>query len=133
MNVKIKHACFARTFPGLSHETPIHASMLCQLPSSMSPSLILWGLVRATCTIAKYTYCCRYCCHCCVSSAQPAIASYQQVRVAASFYVNITKRNSSLRHVTRNAFANSDYFGSCLLYTSPSPRDLSTSRMPSSA
>ena len=24
-------------------------------------------------------------------------------------------------------------FGSCLLYTSPSPRDLSTSRMPSSA
>ena len=26
-----------------------------------------------------------------------------------------------------------DLFGSCLLYTSPSPRDLSTSRMPSSA
>ena len=26
-----------------------------------------------------------------------------------------------------------DVFGSCLLYTSPSPRDLSTSRMPSSA
>ena len=25
------------------------------------------------------------------------------------------------------------HFGSCLLYTSPSPRDLSTSRMPSSA
>ena len=25
------------------------------------------------------------------------------------------------------------YIGSCLLYTSPSPRDLSTSRMPSSA
>ena len=25
------------------------------------------------------------------------------------------------------------YVGSCLLYTSPSPRDLSTSRMPSSA
>ena len=25
------------------------------------------------------------------------------------------------------------YFGACLLYTSPSPRDLSTSRMPSSA
>ena len=24
-------------------------------------------------------------------------------------------------------------FGNCLLYTSPSPRDLSTSRMPSSA
>ena len=27
----------------------------------------------------------------------------------------------------------SDYFKLCLLYTSPSPRDLSTSRMPSSA
>ena len=26
-----------------------------------------------------------------------------------------------------------ELFGSCLLYTSPSPRDLSTSRMPSSA
>ena len=26
-----------------------------------------------------------------------------------------------------------DYLGTCLLYTSPSPRDLSTSRMPSSA
>ena len=26
-----------------------------------------------------------------------------------------------------------DYAGICLLYTSPSPRDLSTSRMPSSA
>ena len=26
-----------------------------------------------------------------------------------------------------------DFFKSCLLYTSPSPRDLSTSRMPSSA
>ena len=27
----------------------------------------------------------------------------------------------------------SDQYGDCLLYTSPSPRDLSTSRMPSSA
>ena len=36
--------------------------------------------------------------------------------------------------VTANAQAqNSDYDISCLLYTSPSPRDLSTSRMPSSA
>ena len=29
--------------------------------------------------------------------------------------------------------ANIDRSGACLLYTSPSPRDLSTSRMPSSA
>ena len=28
---------------------------------------------------------------------------------------------------------NSNDYGGCLLYTSPSPRDLSTSRMPSSA
>ena len=43
----------------------------------------------------------------------------------------------------RNGFVGSDFtlpsyttvrlFGDCLLYTSPSPRDLSTSRMPSSA
>ena len=30
-------------------------------------------------------------------------------------------------------FENCNYAGICLLYTSPSPRDLSTSRMPSSA
>ena len=30
-------------------------------------------------------------------------------------------------------FENKDYGFTCLLYTSPSPRDLSTSRMPSSA
>ena len=35
---------------------------------------------------------------------------------------------------TRDAiWFNRVYFNSCLLYTSPSPRDLSTSRMPSSA
>ena len=40
---------------------------------------------------------------------------------------------------TQQKFFNPDeaenfyYFGTCLLYTSPSPRDLSTSRMPSSA
>ena len=33
----------------------------------------------------------------------------------------VLKRNATQRH------------GACLLYTSPSPRDLSTSRMPSSA
>ena len=33
---------------------------------------------------------------------------------------------------TRRHTSVSDYF-TCLLYTSPSPRDLSTSRMPSSA
>ena len=32
-----------------------------------------------------------------------------------------------------NGFVRNDHWGNCLLYTSPSPRDLSTSRMPSSA
>ena len=32
-----------------------------------------------------------------------------------------------------NVYADSAEFNACLLYTSPSPRDLSTSRMPSSA
>ena len=34
---------------------------------------------------------------------------------------------------TKLTGATNDYKKSCLLYTSPSPRDLSTSRMPSSA
>ena len=34
---------------------------------------------------------------------------------------------------TRSTAAEFDEYGICLLYTSPSPRDLSTSRMPSSA
>ena len=41
-----------------------------------------------------------------------------------------------LRHApSAEAFWWADYYtpGGCLLYTSPSPRDLSTSRMPSSA
>ena len=35
--------------------------------------------------------------------------------------------------VIRNSLKNSSKVRNCLLYTSPSPRDLSTSRMPSSA
>ena len=38
-----------------------------------------------------------------------------------------------LRHVPGNAWLTRAFIGTCLLYTSPSPRDLSTSRMPSSA
>ena len=40
--------------------------------------------------------------------------------------------NAMLDGVT-NTYGNSAWFNTCLLYTSPSPRDLSTSRMPSSA
>ena len=36
-------------------------------------------------------------------------------------------------HKVRKIFVNTNESNTCLLYTSPSPRDLSTSRMPSSA
>ena len=44
-------------------------------------------------------------------------------------------RNGDLvwRRTLTSSFNNSDTFGSCLLYTSPSPRDATLSRMPSSA
>ena len=44
--------------------------------------------------------------------------------------------NKSTKQVTGNVIdglLENDQYGNCLLYTSPSPRDLSTSRMPSSA
>ena len=49
---------------------------------------------------------------------QQAIAGYQTVALNATTGATLTFTNGAL---------------SCLLYTSPSPRDLSTSRMPSSA
>ena len=52
-------------------------------------------------------------------------------RVVDSFNVN------DFYYLSRSALVKDerylDKFDSCLLYTSPSPRDLSTSRMPSSA
>ena len=36
-----------------------------------------------------------------------------------------------LRHINNNTLG--DWFETCLLYTSPSPRDYAASRMPSSA
>ena len=44
------------------------------------------------------------------------------------------EKNGELIHITRNKPKRSEELcNGCLLYTSPSPRDLSTSRMPSSA
>ena len=40
--------------------------------------------------------------------------------------------NERIDSLTRNLYRETDHCN-CLLYTSPSPRDLSTSRMPSSA
>ena len=39
----------------------------------------------------------------------------------------------SIARKSRLVVSETEYFRNCLLYTSPSPRDLSTSRMPSSA
>ena len=39
----------------------------------------------------------------------------------------------TLKRGSRNNYVTTSMFEPCLLYTSPSPRDLSTSRMPSSA
>ena len=54
------------------------------------------------------------------------------LREPESLSGNLRKKfqKSRLRNCTKQTFAKSWY---CLLYTSPSPRDLSTSRMPSSA
>ena len=44
---------------------------------------------------------------------------------------NLTARMATVASMLADAFP--VFFWTCLLYTSPSPRDLSTSRMPSSA
>ena len=52
---------------------------------------------------------------------------------AASFGLVGWIWRSQKRRLTRNPFLLVKQKNNCLLYTSPSPRDLSTSRMPSSA
>ena len=48
--------------------------------------------------------------------------------------IRLNPQNCQTKPVTHTIFPpKDDYFSTCLLYTSPSPRDLSTSRMPSSA
>eukprot|EP00831_Metopus_contortus_P062948 TRINITY_DN55221_c0_g1_i1.p1 TRINITY_DN55221_c0_g1~~TRINITY_DN55221_c0_g1_i1.p1 ORF type:complete len:160 (-),score=32.29 TRINITY_DN55221_c0_g1_i1:108-557(-) len=50
-----------------------------------------------------------------------------------SFPENDRKISDQIKSITIKATLKKATFNSCLLYTSPSPRDLSTSRMPSSA
>ena len=50
-----------------------------------------------------------------------------ELKRAGPLRVELLRDDSSLQLVFR------DHWNDCLLYTSPSPRDLSTSRMPSSA
>ena len=49
------------------------------------------------------------------------------------FWDELTAVAQAARSDPGQWLAQSQYYGDCLLYTSPSPRDLSTSRMPSSA
>ena len=65
-----------------------------------------------------------------------ALATLRPIRLLVetsdAFIVNILPKDDMtlLKHFSRPP---KDIFKGCLLYTSPSPRDLSTSRMPSSA
>ena len=47
--------------------------------------------------------------------------------------VNVPRKLAVGRRVANGSEGEGDRFGSCLLYTSPSPRDATLSRMPSSA
>ena len=54
----------------------------------------------------------------------------------SKIYVNMRKKTSKKGNEYLGGYDKRNetgYFINCLLYTSPSPRDLSTSRMPSSA
>ena len=55
------------------------------------------------------------------------------VNVLGSFLFGILVSIGEQRSDYFNLFLLTGLLGGCLLYTSPSPRDLSTSRMPSSA
>eukprot|EP00831_Metopus_contortus_P036071 TRINITY_DN2861_c0_g1_i4.p2 TRINITY_DN2861_c0_g1~~TRINITY_DN2861_c0_g1_i4.p2 ORF type:complete len:119 (+),score=7.96 TRINITY_DN2861_c0_g1_i4:238-594(+) len=60
------------------------------------------------------------------------LTSFVQDVLNSYIYGNITDRLGQLRWLNQTLYP-SEQNKDCLLYTSPSPRDLSTSRMPSSA
>ena len=63
-----------------------------------------------------------------------ALYIYSKKRKNINFIINNTRAGGTcINHSAMHFFNNELPFGGCLLYTSPSPRDLSTSRMPSSA
>ena len=62
--------------------------------------------------------------------ARPLVAAADVVHVHSSTWMNHVAARVAVRRRTPYVLT---HYGTCLLYTSPSPRDLSTSRMPSSA
>ena len=56
---------------------------------------------------------------------------FNKIEPRREYFIDIDKEIPEMRKAAESK--NITLFYSCLLYTSPSPRDLSTSRMPSSA
>ena len=63
-----------------------------------------------------------------LEGAEPQM-TYDEAKVVINDYFQEVRRKA----VEQNKEAGEEFLKICLLYTSPSPRDLSTSRMPSSA
>ena len=63
-----------------------------------------------------------------------SVIEYQHIKMGrGSAQVRLKLRDIRGGHIVERTFQSGDRLKDCLLYTSPSPRDLSTSRMPSSA
>ena len=92
-----------KRFNHLSRKAPHRKSML----SNMASSLILHKKIETTLAKAK------------------ALRKYVEPI--------LTKSKSDTTHSRRSVFSHLQNKESCLLYTSPSPRDATLSRMPSSA
>ena len=69
-------------------------------------------------------------------STAEIVARREQIKAQQELLANIENSqiwNSTALPALHQTFRRSERINPCLLYTSPSPRDLSTSRMPSSA
>ena len=63
-------------------------------------------------------------------NSEVSFSNYGIYDLESDLELLLPNTNIKFHKISDNAFS---YFRNCLLYTSPSPRDLSTSRMPSSA
>ena len=62
-----------------------------------------------------------------------AVKIYEGQLLALNTFVKDESLKKIIEDMKNHEKEHSEFFENCLLYTSPSPRDLSTSRMPSSA